>query len=78
MPDTSGVVAGEGGRGGGGQGFCRPPVTISLGVLKSKGGSKIRNCQCEILYKISKVELVNKFKDSSNSGISIAIQLSNI
>ena len=48
-----------------------------LGVLKSKGGAKIRNCQCEILYKICKVELVNKFKDSSNSGISIAIQLRN-
>ena len=36
-----------------------------------------RNCQFEILYKICKVQLVNKFKDSSNSDISIAIQLSN-
>ena len=42
-----------------------------------KRGTKIRNCQCEILYKICKVQLVNKFKDSSNSVISIAIQLSN-
>ena len=48
-----------------------------LGALKSKGGAKIRNCQCEVLYKLCKVQLVNKFKDSNNSGISIAIQLSN-
>ena len=73
MPDTSGVVAEEG-RGGQSP---PPPSDNFLGALKSKGGSKIRNCQCEILYKICKVELVNKFKDSSNSGISIAIQLSN-
>ena len=33
-----------------------------LGALKSKGGAKIYNCQCEILYKICKVQLVNKFK----------------
>ena len=46
------------------------------GGLKSKGGAKIRNCQCEILCKICKVQVVNKFKDSSNSDISIAIQLS--
>ena len=26
------------------------------------GGAKIRNCQCEIPYKICKVQLVNKFK----------------
>ena len=31
-------------------------------ILKSKGGAKIRNCQCEILYKICKVQPVNKFK----------------
>ena len=53
---------GEGGGGGGGGDW----------------GAKIRNCLCEISYKICKVQLVNKFKDSSNSGISIAIQLSNI
>ena len=29
-----------------------PPVTIFLLALKSKGGAKIRNCQCEILYKM--------------------------
>ena len=33
-----------------------------LGAPKSKGGAKIRNCPCEILYKICKVQLVNKFK----------------
>ena len=54
-----------------------PPSDNFLGVLKSKGSTKICNCQCEILYKICKVQLVNKFKDSSNSGISIDIQLSN-
>ena len=52
------------------------PVKNFLGVLKCKGGTKIHNCQCEISYKICKVQLLNKFKDS-NSGISIAIQLSN-
>ena len=52
-----------------------PPSDNFLGTPKSKGGAKIRTCQCEILYKIRKVQLLNKFKDSSNSGISIAIQL---
>ena len=61
---TSGVVAG-----GAGGGTC-PPSDNFLGALKSKGGAKIRNCQCEILYKIRKVQLFNKIKDSSNSGIS--------
>ena len=64
------------GGGGGGRGAVAPSDNF-LGALNSKGGAKIRNCQCEILYKICKVQLVNKFKDSSNSGISIAIQLSN-
>ena len=64
-----GVVAGEGGQ--------SPPSDNFLGALKSKWGAKIRNCQCEILYKICKVQLVNKFKDGRNSGVSIAIQLSN-
>ena len=54
-----------------------PPSDNFLGALKSKRCAKIRNCQCEILYKICKVQLVNKFKDSSSSGIFIAIQLSN-
>ena len=58
----------RGGRGGRG-GTC-PPSDNFLGALKSKGGAKIRNCQCEILYKIRKVQLFNKIKDSSNSGIS--------
>ena len=66
--NSSGVVAE-----GWGGGAVGPPVTIFLGTLKSK----ICNCQCEMLYKICKVQLVNKFKDSSNSGFSIAIQLSN-
>ena len=43
---------------GGGTG---PPVTIFRGA-KSKGGAKTRNCQCEISYKICKVQLVKKFK----------------
>ena len=60
----------------GGEGAV-PPNDNFLGALKFKGGAKIRNCQCEILYKICKIQLVNKFNDSSNSGISIAIQLSN-
>ena len=56
---TSGVVAGGGGgREAGGRG----PSDNFLGVLKSKGGAKVRNCQCEILYKICKAQLVNKFK----------------
>ena len=58
----------------GGRGRGRDNI---LGALKFEGGAKIRNCQCEILCKICKVQLVNKFKDSSNSGISIAIQVSN-
>ena len=45
-----------------GQGKHRPPSDNFLGALKSKGGAKIRNCQCEISYKICKVQLVNKFK----------------
>ena len=48
-----------------------------LGALNSKGSDKVCNCRCEILYNICQVRLVNKFKDSSNSGISIAIQSSN-
>ena len=47
-----------------------PPSDNFLGALKSKGGAKIRNCQCEILYKIRKVQVFNKIKDSSNSSIS--------
>ena len=61
------------GRGGGGG--SRPLSDKFLGALKSKGGNKICNCRREILYK--KVQLVNKFKDSCNSGIFIAIQVSN-
>ena len=66
-------------RGGRGRQSPPPPSPSDnfFGALKAKGGAKIRNCQCEILYKICKVQLVNKFKDSSNSDISIAIQLSN-
>ena len=56
---------------GRGQGQSPSPVTYCLGALKDKEGAKIRNCQCEILYKICKVQPVNKFKDSSNSGISM-------
>ena len=59
---SSGVVAGGGGH--------VPPSDNFLGALMSKGGAKIRNCQCEILYKIRRVQLFNKIKDSSNSGIS--------
>ena len=59
------------------KGGSRPPSDNFLGALKSKGGGKIRNCQCEMLYKICKVQLDNKFKDSSNPDISIAIQLNN-
>ena len=54
---SCGVVAGGGGAGGHGL-----PSDKFLGVLKSKGGAKILNCQCEISYKICKVQLVNKFK----------------
>ena len=53
------MVAGGGGRG---RGHGPPPSDNFLGALKSKGGAKIRNCQCEISYKICKVQLVNKFK----------------
>ena len=51
---SSGVVAR--GRGPG------PPSEKFLGALKSKGSAKIGNCQCEIPYKICKVQLVNRFK----------------
>ena len=57
---------------GGGQGRW-PHSDNFLGALKFKGGAKIRHCQCEILYKMCKIQLLNKFKDTSNSGISIAI-----
>ena len=40
----------RGGRGGGGGG--QGARDNFLGALKSKGGAKIRNCQCEISYKI--------------------------
>ena len=40
----------------------RPPSENFLGALKSKGGAKIRNCQCETSYKICKVQFVNRFK----------------
>ena len=53
----SGVVAG----GREGQGAQAPSYNFA-GALKSRGGAKIRNCQCEISYKICKVQLVNKFK----------------
>ena len=49
----------QGDRGGGGH---RLPSENFLEALKSKGGAKIRNCQCEISYKICKVQLVNRFK----------------
>ena len=53
----------RGGRGGGGgRGGTGSASDHSLGALKSKGGTKIRNCQCEISYKICKVQLVNKFE----------------
>ena len=45
--------------GGGGH---APPSENFLEALKSKGGAKIRNCQCEISYKICKVQLVKRFK----------------
>ena len=60
----------------GGRGRIPPPRDNFLGALKSKGGAKIRNCQCEILYnKICKVKS-SLSTDSSNSDISIAIQVS--
>ena len=46
---------------GGGQGAKAPSDNI-LGALKSKGCTEICNCQCEISYKICKVQLVKKFK----------------
>ena len=55
--DDSGVVAGG-----------NPPPHNFLGALKSKRIAKLRNCQCEISYKICQVRLVN----SSNSGIHLA------
>ena len=64
----SGVLAG---------GQSPPPSDNFLGALTSKGGAKIHNYRCEILYKTCKVQLVNRFKDSSDSGISIAIQVKN-
>ena len=38
----------------GGQGGQSPPNDNFFGALKFKGGAKIRNRQCEILYKICK------------------------
>ena len=57
--DVTDVHQWRGGREG--QGGTAPSDNF-LGALKSKGGAKIRNCQCEISYKICKVQLVNKFK----------------
>ena len=42
--------------------YTGPSSEDFLGVLKSKGGAKIRNCHCEISYKICKVQLINRFK----------------
>ena len=54
----------RGGRGGGGgRQEATAPIDNFLGDPKSKRGAKIRNCQCQILYKICQVRLVNKFKD---------------
>ena len=58
-----------------GEGGQLPPSDNFLEALKFKRGAEIRNCQYEILHKICKIQLANKFKDYSNSGISIAIQL---
>ena len=60
----------------GGGGGDAPLSDNFLRALKSKEDAEIRNCQCEISYKICQVQLDNKFKDCSNSGIPIAIQLS--
>ena len=62
--DDNNYLQWRGGRGGGGgrEAGARSPSDKLLGGLKSKGGAKIRNCQCEISYKICKVQLVNKFK----------------
>ena len=52
---------GKGGRGKqrrGGQGDRRPVLPSEIFFR----GAKIGNCQCEISYKICKVQLVNKFK----------------
>ena len=38
--------------GGGRRQGAWPPSDNFLGALKSKGGAKIRNCQCQISYKI--------------------------
>ena len=48
--------------GGGGGGRGSAPSDNFLGALKSEGGAEIRNCQCEIFFKVRKVQLVNKFK----------------
>ena len=52
-----GVVAG-----GGQEGSRPPPSDNFLGALKSKGGAKIRNCQCEIHTEYVKVQLLQLFK----------------
>ena len=58
-----GKIQWRGGRGGGGnRGPFAPPSDNFLVVLKSKRGTKIRNCQCEILYKICKVQLFNRIQ----------------
>ena len=58
--------------GGGGEGGTGPSSDNFLGALKSKGGAKIHNCQCEISYKICPA--CQQIQSGSNSGISIAIQ----
>ena len=64
----SGVVSGEAWRAG------APPPPPSDNFL---GALKFVIVNVKYHTKICKVQLVNKFKDSSNLGISIAIQLSN-
>ena len=49
------------------------PTDNFLVALKSKGGAKIRNCQCEISHKICS-PACQQIQSGSNSGISIAIQ----
>ena len=49
---------GRGARAGG----TGPLSETFLGALKSEGGAKIRNYQCEISYKLCKVQLVNRFE----------------
>ena len=56
---------------GGGAGA---PSDNFLGALKSKGAAKVRNCQCEISYKILQIPACQQIQSGSNSGISIAIQ----